>query len=282
MNRINSFTKIKSIYPDLAPSEKSVADYILTHPEEIYKLNIQDLAKRSDVSLPTVFRFTKRLGFSGYKDFKIELVKDIGVGLHISPMEIEGESTEGITKAIFEKEINNLQETLSNINYTELQRAVDSVMHSDRLLFFAVSSSLSVAFDFYWKFSLAGFSCFYNADIYTQKILSTQCRRGDLAIGISFSGETAQTVDCLRNAQENKALTLSVTTFMNSAITKYSDITLLTAPVLSLYQKIDLPSKVSQTAILDVLYLLAVLKNRERATRFISKAEEELSRSKGK
>ena len=84
----------------------------------------------------------------------------------------------------------------------------------------------------------------------------------------------------MKNAKENGALSLSITTFMKSAITRYSDITLLTAPVLSLYQKIDLPSKVSQTAILDVLYLLVVLKNRERATRFISKAEEELSRSK--
>lgn len=282
MHKINSLTKIKSLYPDMTQSERAIADYILRNPEEIYRLTIQDIAQKTGVSLPTVFRFSRRLGFEGYKDFKVELIRDIGVGFHISPEGMEDESIEGITKIVFEKEIKNLQETLANINYSEIKNAVDRIIHSKKLLFFAVSSSLPVAFDFYWKFTLAGFNCFYNSDIYTQKIISIQCKKTDVAFGISFSGESREVVDCLKNAKMNGARTICVTTFIESSITKYSDIKLFTAPVHSLYQKIDLPSKISQMVILDVLYLLVVLQDRERVAKSISKSEEELLRHREK
>jgi DNA-binding MurR/RpiR family transcriptional regulator len=61
MRRLNTLTAIKSIYPETTSPEKSIANFILEKPEEIYRLNIQELAARSGVSLPTVFRFAKRL-----------------------------------------------------------------------------------------------------------------------------------------------------------------------------------------------------------------------------
>jgi DNA-binding MurR/RpiR family transcriptional regulator len=282
VQKINLLTRIKSLYPEMASAERRVADYILSRPEEIYTLKIQDLARNTGVSLPSVFRFAKRLGFSGYKDFKVELIRDIGVSFHISPDGMEEESVEGVARVVFEKEVANLRETFANIDYGALRSAVDAVASSKRLLFFAVSSSLPVAFDFSWKFTLAGYTCFSNADTYTQRIVSTQCRRGDVAVGISFSGESVEVVDCMKNARENGARTVCATTFIRSSITRHADITLFTAPVRSLYQKIDLPSKVSLTAILDVVYLLVLLTNREKATKVISKSEEELLKPRKK
>jgi DNA-binding MurR/RpiR family transcriptional regulator len=276
MNKINSLTKIKSLYPDITSSEKSIADFILDNPEEIYRLTIKDLARKTNVSLPTVFRFAKRLGFNGFKDFKVELIKDISVGFHISPEGIEDGNKEAIARNLFEKEILNLKETLSNINFSEIQEAVNAISNSNRMLLFAISSSLPVALDFYLKFTTAGFNCFHNPDIYTQTVISTQSKKNDVAIGISFSGESKEVVHCLENAKNNGTKTICITTFINSSITKYSDIKLFTAPVQSLYQRIDLPSRMAQIALLNVLYLLVVIENKDRATKFISKSETEL------
>jgi DNA-binding MurR/RpiR family transcriptional regulator len=106
--------------------------------------------------------------------------------------------------------------------------------------------------------------------------MSTQCKSGYVAIGISFSGESAEVIKCLQNARKNGAMTVCITTFIRSAITEAADIKLFTAPVQSYYQKIDLPSKMSLTAILDILYLNAVLNDRKKALEYISKSEEEL------
>jgi DNA-binding MurR/RpiR family transcriptional regulator len=278
--RINCLTKIKTYYPEMTDSEKNIADYILNNPEEIYNLKIDYLAEKLKVSLPTVFRFAKKLGYVGFKDFKVELIRDMAVGLSISMEDIEDESIENVTKNIFEKVNSNLKETLSLIDYKDIRKAVNLIANSKRLLFFAVSSSISVAFDSYSKFLRAGFNCLYDSDSYTQRIISTQCRVGDIAIGISFSGESIEVVECLKNARNNSANTICVTTFMKSPITRFSDIKLFTAPVQSYYQKIDLPSKMSQTAILDVLYINTVLEDRKKALKYISKSEEELNKFK--
>ena len=82
--KINCITKLKTLYPQMTDSEKKIADYILSHPEEVYKINIHDLARINEVSLPTVFRFAQTLGFEGFKDFKVELIKDMAMGLNMS------------------------------------------------------------------------------------------------------------------------------------------------------------------------------------------------------
>ena len=277
-NKISCLTKIKTLYPEMTDSEKSIADFILDHPEEIYGLKIGNLARETGVSLPTVFRFTQTLGYDGFKDFKVNLVKDMAVGLNISIEDMDGNSLENLTQNIFEIVEKNLKETRSLIDYDSLARAIKGIVNAKRLIFFAVSSSLSVAFDSYSKFLRAGFDCLYDSDTYTQRIRSTQCRKGDVVIGISFSGESIEVIECLKNARENGAMAICITTFMKSTITKFADIKLFTAPVQSYYQKIDLPSKMSLTAILDVLYLNAVLHDRKKALKYISKSEEELNK----
>jgi RpiR family carbohydrate utilization transcriptional regulator len=267
---------IKSFYPDATPAERRIADYILERPEEIYKLNIKELGARAKVSLPTAFRFTRRLGFQGFKDFKVALIRDISVGLYLSPDAMDSGSVEGVAHGVFENEIANLRETLSSIDYTAIRKTVTAIGKARRILLFAVSSSVPIAFDFYWKLCLAGFTCFHQTDVYVQKMTARNATPADLAIGVSFSGDTREVVECLRIAQENGARTVCLTSFINSSITQFADIKLFTAPVKSLQQKIDIPSRMAQIAILDVIYMLVLLKDGERLGVNISKTEEEL------
>ena len=67
--------KIKEIYSELRKSEKKVADYILANKIKIEKMGLEEIAENSKVSTPTVIRFTKALGYEGFKDFKTELLK---------------------------------------------------------------------------------------------------------------------------------------------------------------------------------------------------------------
>lgn len=274
--KLTCVTKIKTLYPDMTESEKEIADFILNNPEEIYNLKIDTIARRLSISLPTVFRFAKKLGFQGFKDFKIELIKEMAVGLNISLGSIEETDLEKTTENIFNVMANNLKETLGIIDYKQLKKAIDFLAEAKKIFFFGVSGSVSVAMDAYSKFIRAGFDCHFNTDSYTQRVASTQMSKGDVAVGISFSGESADVVECLKQAKSNGSGTICITTFINSLVTKYSDVRLFTAPVQSLHQKIDLPSKMAMTAIIDAIYLNLVLKNREKVLKYVSRSEEEL------
>lgn len=276
MNRINTLTKIKSLYLDMTNSERQIADFILAKPEEIYRININELADFSKVSLPTVSRFAQRLGFRGFKDFKVALIRDIGVGFYIDTEGLDSDNVEGVTKSVFEKEIGNLKETLANMDYEAVGQTASLIIGAERVILFSVSSSIPTALDFSWKLSLAGLSCWQNADIYSQRIMAKNCRKTDVIIGVSFSGRSREVVECMKSAKENGAKTVCVTTFMDSPITRYSDVKLYSAPVKALYQKIDLSSRIAHMVILDAVYLYILVKDKKRVSKYISKAEEEL------
>jgi len=152
------------------------------------------------------------------------------------------------------------------------------ICSSKRLIFFGVSYSTSVVMDAYARFLSAGFNSVYDIEVYMQRVISTQCNPMDAAIGVSFSGASPEVVGCMKNAKHNGAKTIAITAFMKSPITEFADIYIYTAPVHSKYQKIDLPSKISFTAILDSLYINAVLQRRESALDYISRSEKELGK----
>ncbi len=277
--KINILTKMKSMLPNFTDSEKLITSFIMENPEKVYNLQINDLAKILNISTPTVFRFAQKLGFKGFKDFKVELIKDIAIEFNISFNQTDsGDDLKNNTVNIFNKVIENLKETSNFIDYNQLKQAVYHLRKAKRIIFFAIGSSLPVAFDSYMNFLRAGYNCFFNIESYSQRIISTQCNQNDVAIGISFSGESIEVVECMKNAKVNGAKTICVTTFMNSSITKFSDIKLFTAPILFEIQKIDIPSKKSQAVLLDSLYLNVILQNRKEAVKYISKSEEELTK----
>ena len=276
MNRMNTLTHIKSLYPEMTASEKGIADFILDYPEHIYDLNIQELARTAKVSIPTVTRFAKRLDFEGFKDFKIALVRDISVGYHFQPDDIEAESVEEVTRNVFRKQISIFSETVENLDFTSVERAARAILEADRVLFFSVSSSNPATLDCFWKLSMAGFTCVHSTDLYTQEIIAENARKGDAAVCISFSGRSREVVECMKKARDNGAETICITSFIDSPLTKYSNIKLFSAPVAANYQQIDLPSKLSHMAIFDSIYLYIILKGGAAVSKSINKNEANL------
>ena len=63
----------------------------------------------------------------------------------------------------------------------------------------------------------------------------------------------------MKNAKKNNAKTVCLTSFINSTITRFSDIKLFTIPIKSKYQKLDMNSRMAQMAILDCIFVKVVL-----------------------
>lgn len=57
--------------------EKNVANYILTHMDEIPDISAGELAKASLTSKATVVRLSQKLGLSGYQELKLKLIAEV-------------------------------------------------------------------------------------------------------------------------------------------------------------------------------------------------------------
>jgi DNA-binding MurR/RpiR family transcriptional regulator len=54
-------------------AESSLADYIIGNVDKVYRMSLQELAKNSYVSKPSVIRLYRKIGYKSYRDFSIAL-----------------------------------------------------------------------------------------------------------------------------------------------------------------------------------------------------------------
>ena len=58
-------------------SEQQVIDYLLDHLEDLTLLSINDLAKKSYTSNATIIRLCHKVGYQGYRQFKLALLQEL-------------------------------------------------------------------------------------------------------------------------------------------------------------------------------------------------------------
>ncbi len=63
---MNCLIRIRQRYPDLAQSDKKLADYLLAQPDTARHLSSQQLAFEAGVSQSSVVKFAQKMGFKGF------------------------------------------------------------------------------------------------------------------------------------------------------------------------------------------------------------------------
>ena len=100
--------------------EKDVAEYILSHLDQISELSVGELAKASYTSKATVVRLSQKLGLNGFQDLKITLTAEINQKKRIDQLlanePVTAESTyDDIVKtlpALYDKAVTNTRLSL--------------------------------------------------------------------------------------------------------------------------------------------------------------------------
>ena len=62
---------------ELTENERMIAGYVLDHPEEAARMSSRELARRTYTNPTAVLRFSRKLGFENFNDFKVNIVSDL-------------------------------------------------------------------------------------------------------------------------------------------------------------------------------------------------------------
>ncbi len=271
--------RIKAYYDKLGKSERKIADWVLTHPDEILPISISELAERSSSSEATIVRFSRRLGFSGFQDFKISFANYTPAGL---TDESVSESDDCLS--LFGKVVTNiytaLEKTRGSLDASAMEQAVQALLRANRVVLFGLGSSASVAQDAAHKFLRLGINAYPYSDNHMQVIAASQLKEGDLAMGFSHSGSSLDVVDALKIARQRGAATIAVTGSAKSPITKTCDITLSTLADETKHNILALTSRISQLAIIDALYFRLICLSGDKSVDAIRVAEDALKNKK--
>ena len=273
--------QIEKGYADLRRSEKLAADYVLEHMEQIPDLSIDRLAHNAGVSQPTVLRMLRSAGFSGYRDFCYRLVAELAKKAEA------GEGGKGpmygytLDKSTPLKEIpfnmaattqKMLEETVKNFSGKIYQRTVEALANARLIDIYGVENSEATALDLLTKLLYLGLPCRYFSDCYHQQIAAGALTPGDVAVGISYSGESKDTVDSLRTAKKAGARTIAVTNFKDAAISRYADILICTSQEQLMYGD-AIFSRSCQILVVDMIYMGIISLDYDRFTDRLKRCE---------
>lgn len=277
----NYITKqIEAGYGDLRRSEKQAADYILSHMEEAADLPLDRLAYSAKVSQPTVLRMLKALGFNGYKDFRYQLVAELAretdrekpdqimYGYTLSRQD----TLEEIPIKMAATTQRMMEETLKNFSGKSYQKAVQKLKKARLIDIYSVENSEVTAMDLLTKLLYLGLPCRHFSDYYFQRISAGSLTSEDVAVRISYSGESKDTVDVMRTARKAGACTIVITNFRDSTIAKYADILICTSQEQFFYGD-AIFSRTTQLLIVDMIYMGIIASDYERYVEQLNRCE---------
>ena len=271
---------LQGVLPSLNPTERLIAEFILADPERILSSSIAEIRNGSGASVGSIVGFCRSLGLKGYANFKIALARELAQsGLPGSPESNGNRSAMSLFESVFHFHAQSLTETLRINRQETLQEASRLLERAHRIEFFSIGISYPVAYTARCKFRLIGLAASTEFDSHLQLVAATQLRKGDVAFGISCSGNTRETVECLEVARSKGATTICLTNSMKSEIVRHADLALYATPSEVKYFQAPLASRITQLAVVDALFVAVTSRHKNRtATRLRDSAEQLLKR----
>lgn len=251
---------IKAGYGDLRVSEKKAADYILKHLQQVRQMSLEELATECRVSQPTIMRMLKSLGYKGFRHFKYVVVEELAkeqdeynsalYGYSLTPMD----QLKDVPAKMAAAAAAMIERSLKSLSLKNYQQIIQILEAAERIELYGIENSGAACGDLETKFSYLGLNCQYRRDPYLQRISAASLTEKDAVIGISYSGTSKDTIDAVKTAKEQGAVTIVITNDKNSGIARYADFLLCTDQEQFFYGN-TVFSRIPQILIGDMLYI---------------------------
>jgi len=253
---------VRALIPSMPPSEKRLAESLLADPEAFSTLSINEVADAAGTSTTTVVRFYRRLGFTGFKDLKHDLAQEtlraslLVQSVPATASDIAPDDTlEQIVAKVARDETLSISDTADVLDTGALAQAVTALAQADRIDVFGVGASAVVGIDLQRKLSRIGRTAITWPDAHTAWTAAAVLGPRSVAVAISHSGETMDTVEFLRLARAAGSATVAITNVPDSSITREADVALYTAARETPFRSGALGSRIAQLMVVDCLFI---------------------------
>ncbi|MEU7714326.1 MurR/RpiR family transcriptional regulator [Micromonospora chalcea] len=256
---------------ELTGALRRVAEHVLSDPEAAARATIVELAERSGTSPATITRFCRAMGFEGYADLRLGIAAETGrarsagwtvdIGREIQP----GDPLSRVLDQIMAADTRAMHDTAALLDLAEVERAAVAIAGASRVNIFGASGSALVGEEMQFSLHRIGVAAWAWSDVHEGLASAALLGAGDVALGISHTGQTRETIELLAEAGSRGATTVALTGFPRSPLAELADIVLVTASQATTFRPDALSARHPQLVVLDLLYIAVAQRTHDRA-----------------
>jgi DNA-binding MurR/RpiR family transcriptional regulator len=264
--------RVRSQLGEFTGALQRVAEQVLTDPAGAARATIVELAERSGTSPATVTRFCRALGFEGYADLRLSIASETGraarqagwtvdIGREIQP----DDPLERVLHQIMAADSRALADTSALLDLQAVERAADAIAASTRVDIYGISGSALVGAEMQLCLHRIGLAAWAWTDVHNGLASAALLRAGDVALGVSHTGQTRETIEMLAEAGSSGATTVALTSVSRSPLAEVADIVLLHAMQATTFRPDALSGRHPQLVVLDLLYIAVAQRTHDRS-----------------
>jgi len=275
--KVSVLDHIAALRSQMPATMSKIADALIDDPRAALDLSITDLAGRAGTSAASVTRFCRVIGYRGYSALRVGLAEELGrgdgraswigdVGRSLGP----DDRPDDIRRTLLTSHVASLQTTAGLLDMSIAVRVAKAITQSRHLDVYGVGGSALTALEIEARLYRIGVNVHTWAEVHngltSAAILGPDC----VAIGVSNTGRTEETIQMLAQAKLSGAFTVAMTGNPDSPLARLADAVLIAASPDGYLQPADLSARHCQLFVVDMLYLLVAQTNFDRTARLLA------------
>lgn len=255
--RFDLIDNIKENFSSLSKGQKLIAEFIINNYDKAAFMTAASIGDLVGVSESTVVRFAITLGYEGYKELRKELhelIKTKLTTVQRLSMTDKYSSKENALKKVLEKDVENIQKTIDEIDYKQFDEAIKLILNARHVYILGLRSSSFLAgyLGFYLNFLVKDSNVIVAGpnDVFEQLL---KVDSEDVIIAMSYPRYSRRTLEAIDFAKEKGSKIISITDSLMSPAAKESHIALVaSSDMLSVVDSLVAPMSLINALIVSI------------------------------
>lgn len=216
-NNLSTFSK----------GQKMIAKYILEQFDKAAFMTASKLGNTVGISESTVVRFAMRLGYVGYpelQDALQSLIRNRLTAVQRIEVTTSRLGNSDVLASVLTSDIEKIRLTLENIDRTEFEDVINSIINAKKIYILGVRSSSALAsfLGFYFNLIFDNVRLVHTTSVSEIFEQILRVNKDDVVIGISFPRYSKRTIQALQYAKNCNSTVIAITDSILAPVAQYS------------------------------------------------------------
>lgn len=266
------FQRIEEAAFKQSDARRTIGEFILENREQLQDLSMEEIAKQTFTSKPTLVRFAKYFGYSGWKEFMYAFNHEVAYHDDTAYADVDPnfpfsaeEDTLEIIESLVNLKMQSIKDTVSLIAAEDLNKAAEMIHRAENVVVYGTSPNYYYG-ELFKRNLLTIRKKAFMAKSGESGTISHSLTQRDCAIIISYSGNNPDENPSsnVKILLKNRVPVISITSGGKNYLRDYSDVVLNISSKEKLYSKIaNFATQESIMLILDALFAKVFAMNYE-------------------